>query len=392
MSDVHSSKATLLRVDDSGRLIFRDELGHAFFIEVNDDLEQAIIEAKQIKTDRNGTPQPQNQKTIPIPEIQALVRAGQTPEHIAHDNGLSLALVRRFAAPVETEKRYAINQFLNAPIPGEIRKGKIYEIIRSTLSSSGIGIDTLQWRATRHNHDPWKIRAVFEANNRVIKAEWTWNLRDHSVVCVNTPAKKLLGENAASASSPIDHELFTNTDSSTSSFSALDMRGPLPPQWMSNASVTHADYQSAHRDNAVGSTSTSDSIQKFVSSPLTFEEENEAANADRLASSLPEDSNSSAASFSPTPAISASSSSSKAQKAESSLRKTVDNWLHGGSNNPEKDPKKYDASDNASGAKESPQLADSNSQDSTVTSETPSTKKRTHRSAVPKWEDILFGE
>ena len=82
---------------------------------VDDTLEHAILEAKQITAEI--APRPAPSQTLPISQIQSLIRAGADPARVAERYGVSAALVRRFSASVETEKQYAIEQFLSVPAP-----------------------------------------------------------------------------------------------------------------------------------------------------------------------------------------------------------------------------------------------------------------------------------
>ena len=104
------------RVDENGDLVFQID-GHRFLVRVDIALERGILEAKQIHLEHDVVRETQDTPTIPISTIQSLIRAGVSPSTIAQNYNVSETLVRRFAGPVETEKKYAIDQFLNAPAP-----------------------------------------------------------------------------------------------------------------------------------------------------------------------------------------------------------------------------------------------------------------------------------
>ena len=96
-------------VTGEGALVFSTDHGY-FTVELNDALERAILEAKQIRAERHDDKPVHQQSTLPISQIQALIRAGADPDQVARKYALNGALVRRFAAPVESEKNYAIEQ------------------------------------------------------------------------------------------------------------------------------------------------------------------------------------------------------------------------------------------------------------------------------------------
>lgn len=209
MAENSSTSLVFTRTNDEGLLLLRNAAtGETFTLEVSDELEQGILAAKQIKKDAYGTPLPQNEKALPISMIQSLIRAGHSPEEIQQEHGVSAALVRRFAGPVETEKKFAIAQFLDNLVPGDQTTSKITEIIRTTMATIGSDYEEIQWDASREGHNPWRIEAVYDVRGTQERAEWMFNPRDRSVVCVNTPAKRLLGEVSLSTS-PVDQSLFS---------------------------------------------------------------------------------------------------------------------------------------------------------------------------------------
>lgn len=180
-------------VTGEGALVFSTDHGY-FTVELNDALERAILEAKQIRAERHDDKPVHQQSTLPISQIQALIRAGADPDQVARKYALNSALVRRFAAPVESEKNYAIEQFLRVRAPKESRVRTLAELIERTLVAARIPRESVQWKATRRGLEPWRIIASFQSAGHPIHAEWSWNMHDNTVVCINNAAHKLIGE------------------------------------------------------------------------------------------------------------------------------------------------------------------------------------------------------
>jgi hypothetical protein len=187
------TQASFVAVGASGELIFSAH-GARFAVDVDDALERAELEAKQIKAESFDMQQPAAGQSLPISQIQTLIRAGAEPARVAQRYGLSPALVRRFSASVQTEKQYAIEQFLAVPAPKESHVHTMAELIERTLATARIGMETVQWKATRRGIEPWKISAEFDSAGRRLRAEWTWNMHDNAVACLNSAAKRLIGE------------------------------------------------------------------------------------------------------------------------------------------------------------------------------------------------------
>lgn len=186
-------KARFERVSETGDLVFSLG-GRQFAVSLDDTLERAILEAKQVRSEQQQLEQPHEQSTLPISQIQSLIRAGADPSRVAERYGLSTTLVRRFSAAVETEKQYAIEQFLTVPAPKDSKVRTINELVERTLAAASIGMESVTWKSTRRGLEPWHIVAIFTSAGREIHAEWTWNMHDNSVVCLNNAARKLLGE------------------------------------------------------------------------------------------------------------------------------------------------------------------------------------------------------
>lgn len=199
MADDSLRSARLDHVRETGELVF-EAGGEHFLVTVDDSLERAILEAKQIRQETMRFNQPSTANTLPISQIQQLIRAGADPSEVAKHYSLNEALVRRFSAAVQTEKQYAIEQFKHVPAPKESRAHSLEELIDRTLQAAGVDRDTLAWGATRQAHEPWHIIARFVSAGRKVHAEWSWNMHDNTVTCLNAAAKKLIGEHDAAAS------------------------------------------------------------------------------------------------------------------------------------------------------------------------------------------------
>ena len=198
-------EASFDHVDNDGDLIFIFE-NTPLKIHVDDTLERAIAESKKLtnvdgrnqntvnSTGKSDDSPNATTATLPISQIQALIRAGLEPEHVAKRYNVSESQVRRFSSGVETEKQYAIEQFLTVPAPKQSNMRTLSDLIERTLAKAHIGMETVKWRATRRGLEPWLITAEFNTATRTIKAEWTWNMHDNSVACANPSARLLLGE------------------------------------------------------------------------------------------------------------------------------------------------------------------------------------------------------
>ena len=195
MSENGTRVASFDHVDDRGDLVFVCDHRH-FVVRVDDALDRAILEAKQVKEEEDADPQTGKSKPLPVSAIQAAIRAGARPEQVAQQYAVNEALVRRFAAPVEIEKKYAIEQFLTMPAPKGSGGRNNQDLISKVLARTGVSLGQISWQATRRGYEPWNINGVFTLDKRIFNASWTWNMHDNTVTCLNGAARMLLDDSA----------------------------------------------------------------------------------------------------------------------------------------------------------------------------------------------------
>ncbi|WP_018143619.1 septation protein SepH [Alloscardovia criceti] len=353
-------------VDVDGFLVIRNpQTREIMRLDVTDELEQGILAAKQIKRDTQGAPQPHEEKALPLSAIQSLIRAGNTPEEISAQNGISAALVRRFASPVEKEKKFMVSQFLDTVLTSQDSSATVHEIIIASMASLAADYASLEWKATRQGHNPWRIQSTYHTAHGVETAEWMFNPRDKSIVSVNTPAKRLLGE-ISNITSPVDKELF-NTMDNVPMVNAHNQTTSvqLNPAVSTKTGTFETVSMESMRDATHMSTGAFEAIVGQKNNPQSTSD----LPAEQPQSFTPHIQRDTAHSQAPTssPSPSADSQSQELRRAQAKANQNgsgapVDNGTDKASDAPDKDAQ----------------------------STTSSTTQR-KRSAIPAWDDILFG-
>ena len=272
-----------------------------------------------------------------------MIRAGADPARVAERYSLSEALVRRFSASVETEKQYAIEQFLAVPAPKESRVRTLSELIERTFAAARVRLEDVTWKATRLGLEPWKISAQFVSSGHTICAEWSWNMHDNAVSCLNSAARKLIGEQ------------------------------DTPKE---GHAEKHADENFLASLNLPGNSARSARIEQTVSAWNTPEPSMPVARPS-AAPSVPIAPIGVSNEFD-TPSMTADVSLSNL--SEDAMTKTDANATGAAQNTI------TSASDTASNTANTSQTPDPHSQNTTKS------KRRAGRSAVPSWDEILFGD
>ncbi|MGW1445913.1 septation protein SepH [Gardnerella piotii] len=434
-------EASFDHVDNNGDLIFIFE-NTPLKIHVDDTLERAIAESKKLtnvdernqntvnSTGKSDDSPSATTATLPISQIQALIRAGLEPEHVAKRYNVSESQVRRFSSGVETEKQYAIEQFLTVPAPKQSNMRTLSDLIERTLAKAHIGMETVKWRATRRGLEPWLITAEFNTATRTIKAEWTWNMHDNSVACANPSARLLLGEEVMNNDSSKKSQFggtYRDTVSISFPFANEDLPGNsirsarierAVSQWESRnsenlANVTNFTMQAQNANNEQDQNA--QNVQEQYNANKSLDQNN--ANSLDSLQSYEQNNNLSTLVANSENQVDANavSNSINAVQIASNIANSSNSDLNKASNNANalfSNNSSYSSnseSRNEEAKEEQENQKDNHVQaDKTVSIETPkstqtqkSTKARTNehskakkssRAAVPSWDEILFGE
>ncbi|AEF31529.1 hypothetical protein HMPREF9231_0931 [Gardnerella vaginalis HMP9231] len=435
-------EASFDHVDNNGDLIFIFE-NTPLKIHVDDTLERAIAESKKLTNvggDNQNTVNSIGKSddspaattaTLPISQIQALIRAGVDPEHVAKRYNVSESQVKRFSSGVETEKQYAIEQFLTVPAPKQSNMRTISDLIERTLAKAHIGMETVKWRATRRGLEPWLITAEFNTATRTIKAEWTWNMHDNSITCANPSSRLLLGEEIMNNDSSSKKSQFGGAYRDTVSINFPFANDELPgnsirsarieravSQWESRNSVNLANVaiQTEAAQKEQNSNNTNNSLDGYTENPILSDlvsNSTPSNNPDNTEQSSANVKNIEAAETAANIANSSSNSGIYKSKENSENEDSRENASANISQDNSSENAVVDSSNSASAkskyANSKSNTFGSDSEDAhvqadkTVAIETPKTEPKQHmnehtrakkstRAAVPSWDEILFGE
>ena len=402
-------EASFDHVDADGNLIFIFE-NTPLSIKVDDTLEHAIAESQKItkkhsdnnSADNNVSAASSN-ATLPISQIQALIRAGVDPSHVAKRYNVSEAQVRRFSAGVETEKQYAIEQFLLVPAPKQSNMRTLADLIERTLAKAHIGMETVQWRATRRGLEPWLISATFKTATRTIKAEWTWNMHDNSVTCANPSSRLLLGEDANGNDAAKQAQyggMYRDTVSINFPFSTEELPGNSIRSARIERAVSQWELRNSDKLSEISNSSdisdSSDSKQehKQAKSRKIADSSNDLAENALSNSSRAQQPSLIQSDYDEQDASSniLSYGSSEAQKSLADKVKQTEKAENAEKVNSDAAKSVNTTSTNNEAEFDANQESDSAKKNSLDHADHNNNKRRSGRAAVPSWDEILFGE
>ncbi|MBJ7357717.1 septation protein SepH [Nocardioides sp.] len=220
--------------DDSTRLLLVDGAGLEFTVDVDARL-RAALHGDPSRTDPSSQSTPTGpgrnstirEKTMASSllrprDIQARIRAGETPEAVAEAAQTTLEKVMPYAAPVLAEREHVAQRALRASIrrpaspqpPSQLQSPSghsrtLGESVSSRLRGMNVDPDSVLWDAWRREDGRWTLTASFSAGGQEGLAQLTYDQPGNFVLLDNDEARWLVGdqiEATASLAAPAEPE------------------------------------------------------------------------------------------------------------------------------------------------------------------------------------------
>jgi hypothetical protein len=191
----------LIGVSQDGRsLRLVSDAGVEFTVDVDDRL-RAALSGEGGDQARLGQLETRMESTLRPRDIQARIRAGETPESVAQVAGTSVDKVLPYAAPVLAERAHVAQRAQRAsirrrPVEGVPASGArtLADAVGSHLRSRNVDPDTVAWDAWRREDGRWTLTGSFTTTDRVGAAHFSFDAPGNYVVADDDDAHWLLGE------------------------------------------------------------------------------------------------------------------------------------------------------------------------------------------------------
>jgi hypothetical protein len=119
--------------------------------------------------------------------IQARIRAGESPEQVAHSSGTRVERIMRFAHPVLQERTRVAEQAREARV--RLSEGvpsvPLEQFMSERLRLLGADLDAVRWDAHRSEDGTWQVRAAWRAGHKSGTTRWTYDLPARTVTPVD---------------------------------------------------------------------------------------------------------------------------------------------------------------------------------------------------------------
>lgn len=193
-----------VRVSDDGKELLLTETGdtpqagssETSYILRADDRLRGLLKPRPTNTDTRP------ESALSPREIQARLRAGETAEDVARAAGIPVTRVARYEAPIAAERVRIVDEVRRASAPGphRISPGRqLGTIVDERLTDEGYDPAMAQWLARRRPDGTWLVTVDLADHH----AEWSWDSGARRVRAQDGGAHKMVSPTRSSAESLI---------------------------------------------------------------------------------------------------------------------------------------------------------------------------------------------
>jgi hypothetical protein len=191
------------RSGDGKRLLLVDQSGQEHTLVIDPRLRRALAGAP----DSNGQLEIPMESTLRPRDIQARIRAGETPEAVAHAAGTSVEKIMPFAAPVMAERAHMVERAQLASVRrrgGESGARTLGEAVGAHLRSHNVDPDIIEWDAWRREDGRWTLTGLYDVAGRTGAATFSHDPRGNFVTVDDDDARWLIGDASPVAAEAAD--------------------------------------------------------------------------------------------------------------------------------------------------------------------------------------------
>lgn len=137
-------------------------------------------------------------------EIQARLRAGATADEVAKAAGIPVGRVQRYEAPILAERARVVSEARRASAPGPHRNtpGRpLGALVDDRLNQEGVEPETVAWDAKRRPDGTWLVTLAMEEDGPA-RATWSWDPQARRVRAADPGATEILAPMPAPSSGP----------------------------------------------------------------------------------------------------------------------------------------------------------------------------------------------
>jgi hypothetical protein len=194
---------------DGKRLLLVSDKGVEFTLDIDARL-RAALRGEHASL---GHLEIQMDSTLRPRDIQARIRAGDTPEAVAQAAQTTVDRIMAFAAPVLAERQHVAERAQRSSVrrkPGESATSAartLGDAVAGHLRSLNVDPETVAWDARRREDGRWTLTGDYAAGKRQGSATFIYDPPGNYVTAEDDDARWLLGEQLAAAQRPARDDL-----------------------------------------------------------------------------------------------------------------------------------------------------------------------------------------
>ena len=186
--------------EDGKRLLLVSDAGVEFTLDVDDKLRAALRGDHA----RFGQLEIKMESVLRPRDIQARIRAGETPEAVAAAAQTSVDKIMPYAAPVLAEREHVAQRAQRASIRRPASSGAapagsrtLGDAVAGHLRAQNIDPGVVDWDAWRREDGRWTLTALFRSEAREGEAAFTFDAPGNYVSADDDDARWLIGDTVA---------------------------------------------------------------------------------------------------------------------------------------------------------------------------------------------------
>ena len=194
--------------EDGRRLLLVNNSGQEFTL----DIEPRLRAALRGEHARIGQLEIQMDSTLRPRDIQARIRAGETPESVAQAAHTTVEKILPFANPVLAERVHVTQRAQRSSVrrkTGDAGVRTLGDAVAAQLRALNVDPATVQWDAWRREDGRWQLTAAYATGRRKGTAHFAFDAPGNFVLTENDEARWLVGDGSAepaAASEPTSEE------------------------------------------------------------------------------------------------------------------------------------------------------------------------------------------
>ena len=187
------------RSGDGKRLLLVDESGQEHTLVIDARLRRALAGTPSSGPSTPGQLEIPMESSLRPRDIQTRIRAGETPEAVAHAAGTSVEKIMPFAAPVMAERAHVAERALLASVrrrSNESGARTLGEAVSAHLRAHNVDPGAVEWDAWRREDGRWTLTALYDVAGRTGTGTFSHDPRGSFVTVDDDDARWLVGDAA----------------------------------------------------------------------------------------------------------------------------------------------------------------------------------------------------